>query len=80
MNARRQSTTPKFQMPERHLEDGVVVVRRATEFDTIEVSVERANCFETLRMSEYNAWRLLGCLSVLLGLPLSKEVGKAIKL
>ena len=34
---------------------------------------------ESLVVSEFNAWRIFGAMSLILGIPLSKAAGKAIK-
>lgn len=48
--------------------------------DEITITVTTNGEMRAVTMSKYNAWRTLGCLAVALGIPLSKEVGQAIKL
>lgn len=61
-------------MPERQPGDGAVSLRRDKNMIVIECGSR------VLIVGEYNAWRIFGMLAVLLGIPLSKKVGKAIKL
>jgi hypothetical protein len=71
----------KLKTPPRQPNDGPVKVRRAgANLDVIELCVEHPNCIEVIRVSEHNAWRLFGLLGFMLGIPLTKEAGKAIKL
>lgn len=66
-----------YKMPERSPADGPMSVTR--EGEKIRISAETDGKTESALMTEYNAWRAFGALSVLLGLPLPKAVGKAIK-
>lgn len=66
-------------MPERQPTDGAVSVNRPAK-GMIGITASTDGQLETLRMSEFNAWRVFGMLSLFLGLPLPKAVGKAIKL
>ena len=68
----------EYKMPERQPNDGAVSVSRPSiGADEIWISVENGNHTSTLRMSPYNAWRVLGLLSCMLGLPLVKAAAKA---
>ena len=67
-----------LKMPERLPLDGPVSVRN--EHSTIVVEVKTDHTTETIHMSEYNAWRVFGMLSLMLRIPLPPATGKAIKL
>lgn len=68
----------KLEMPGREANDGPIGVSR--DGRGIRISVVNAGKAEAIDCSEYNAWRILGALSLMLGVPLSKEAGRAIKL
>jgi hypothetical protein len=68
----------KLTMPERKPSDGPMSVNRPGPGE-ITIAAETNGEIQTLTMSEFNAWRTFGCLAMMLGIPLSKEVGKAIK-
>ena len=68
-----------YEMPPRQTIDGPVSVDRPDP-GWIGITVETNDTPARVTMSEYNAWRVFGLLSVMLGLPLSKVVSKAIKL
>lgn len=70
-------TVPK--MPARRPEDGAVKVTRL-DGDFIALDSTWDGKAESLVVSEYNAWRLFGLLSLILGLHLPKKVSAAIKL
>ena len=59
--------------------DGPVSVKRPDDGFVV-VEVTSAGKVESILMSEYNASRVFGMLAVMLGIPLSRDVGKAIKL
>jgi len=68
-------------MPERKPDDGSLTVSLlGPKYDRVAISCERPSGCSGLVLSDYNAWRLFGILSVLLGIPLTKEAGKAITL
>jgi hypothetical protein len=66
----------RLVMPERLLDDGPIEVSRTYREGKITIACAD-NC---VHMSEYNAWRALALLSFMLGVPLSKQAEKAIKL
>lgn len=59
--------------------DGTVTVTRLGR-DLLAVAVVHEGEEQRLMMSEFNARRVFGMLSLMLELPLSPKVGKAIKL
>jgi hypothetical protein len=63
-------------MPERQTDDGAVALRRVGE--KIAVHVTDGGVDQELVMGEHNAWRIFGMLAVMLQIPLSPKVGKAI--
>lgn len=67
----------ELKMPERQHDDGPVSVRIIGDVYMIEATQGRLHTH--LECSEYNAWRILGALSVVLKVPLSKAAQKAIK-
>lgn len=75
----------KLVMPERTKLDGEMGVRRLVAHlggpvECIELHATTAERDMRILCTEYNAWRLLGSLSLLLGVPLSNEAQRAIKL
>jgi hypothetical protein len=68
-----------MKMPARLPDDGLVRVSRLGD-DFIALDSTHAGKEESLVVSEYNAWRIFGLLSVMLHLPLSKAVNKAIQM
>jgi hypothetical protein len=72
----------KLVMPEREPSDGAVRIGRTLPSGSRMVFIEATHGGETecLRISEYNAWRILGMLSLVLEIPLTKEAQRAIKL
>ena len=71
--------TPKNPMPPRQSDDGPVRVSRDGPRHLV-LDVTQDGQHSELRVSEYNAWRLFGMLSLMLQLPLPKAVVQAIKL
>jgi hypothetical protein len=70
-----------LKMPERKPSDGKVSVERCSvPGGYIVVNVVTDGDNYELVMSEHNAWRVFGMLSLILGIPQTKAVGKAIKL
>jgi hypothetical protein len=67
-----------FKMAERTPADGPVSVTR--EGDRIRVTAATDGNRESILMTEYNAARILGLLSLILEAPLSKSVATVIKL
>lgn len=66
------------KQPDRGPDDGPISVNRIGEALVI---TARQGALETrCEMSEYNAWRVFGCLAVMLGVRLPAKIGKAIKL
>lgn len=76
------TTLPK--QPPRQEGDGVVRVERievaGREVDDILICAENTSREGSVRMSEYNAWRVFGMLALMLSIPLPPRVGKAIQL
>jgi hypothetical protein len=70
--------TTKLMMPERKPSDGPMSVNRPSDGE-IAISVTTNGEMSGITMSEFNAWRVFGSLAIMLGIPLSKEAGKAIK-
>lgn len=68
----------QLKMPERQPDDGPISVIRPTD-GVVSISVETGSRLSAVTMSEYNAWRVLGALSVVLGVPLSKAASKVVK-
>lgn len=68
----------KLEMPARQSFDGPCAVRRIGEVLIVESTQngQTTHC----EMSEYNAWRIFGCLSLFLGIPLPPHVRKVIDL
>jgi hypothetical protein len=74
----------KWTMPPRQPEDGKVEISQLDD-DSLVLSVtrvldEKRSDTDSIRMSRYNAARMFGMLSLFLGIPLPKKLGKAIKL
>lgn len=67
-----------LKMPERKPSDGPMGVSRPGP-EQITITATTDGEMQSITMSDYNAWRTLGVLAMMLGIPLSKEVGKAIK-
>lgn len=68
-----------FVQPPRTPSDGAVSVRHPTD-DIIEIEVTTNGVTSNISMSTYNATRVFAMLSLMLRIPLSTAVGKAIKL
>lgn len=66
-----------FKQADRAPEDGPMSVTR--EGKKIRIAVTTGGTEESILVTEYNAARVLGALSLLLEAPLSKQVAKAIK-
>lgn len=69
-----------FVQAPRGSADGAVTVSRDCPPGMLRLSAETNDEIETITLSEYNAARLFGMLSLFLNIPLSAKVGKAIKL
>lgn len=65
----------ELKMPERLPGDGAVKVEHLPNGRVLLVAEGEG----FITVSLYNAWRLLGMMSLILGLPLSKKAAKAIK-
>jgi hypothetical protein len=65
-------------MPQRGPTDGAFSVRRVG--DDIHIAVTQGDSTTEVEMSEYNAWRVFGCLALMLHIPLPKRVASAIRL
>lgn len=80
MSYERRMPMPRIpKMPARLPSDGAVAVTRVDDHH-LTASVTTNGTTETVIMSEFNAWRVFGMLSVMLGIPLPVALGKAIKL
>lgn len=66
-----------LKMPDRQPEDGAMGVNRIGD-GRIGIEVTDHGKHSAIAMSEYNAWRVFGALSLILGIPLTKAAGKAI--
>lgn len=77
--APKKPKTPMYQQPAQRDVDGAVSVCRP-QSDTICIEVATNGVTESITMGGYNAWRIFGMLSVMLGLPLSKAVAESIQL
>ena len=66
----------KYVMPPRATTDGPVSVTIAPE--GIRITCADKLGFHSLTLGAFNAWRVLGMLSIVLQLPLKKAAGKAI--
>lgn len=69
----------KLTMPDRRMIDGAVEVL-AIDDDEILIAVTTNGDRQHMRIGRFNAWRVFGTLSVILGIPLPPATGKAIKL
>lgn len=68
----------KLQQPARQSFDGPCVVRRIGEVIIVEST--QNGMTTRVEMSEYNAWRVFGCLALMLEIPLPERISKAINL
>ncbi len=68
-----------FKQAERLVGDGLVRVHHNDD-ESLTVSVMRNGTIEHITLSEFNAARVFGMIGLMLGIPLTKAVGKAIKL
>lgn len=72
--------TGPLKMPERTTADGNVSVNViGAEHDRLAVSVTTDGREQVLILTEHNAWRVLGLLSFMLKVPLSKAAEKVIR-
>lgn len=69
----------KLVMPMRELTDGPIGISRE-QSRLVRIHAATGGVSQDIVCSEYNAWRLLGSLSLFLGVPLSKEAQRAVKL
>jgi len=67
----------KLIMPERLPMDGAVSVDRV---DSDHLRIGESSSDTAVILSEYNAWRVFGMLSVMLGINLPSSIAKNIKL
>lgn len=70
---------PSELQPPRCPGDGDVRLHRG-DGDSFFFTVTQDGAEQTLWLSGFNAWRLFGMLAIMLGVPLPKKIGKAIKL
>lgn len=72
----------KLEMPARGVSDGPVSIRRISigPVERVILEATQSGKEQAMELSEYNAWRMFGMLSLMLGIPLPAHVGKAIKL
>ncbi len=70
----------RLVMPARKPVDGPAGIDRGDGDGEIGITVEHGGQPQRIVMSEYNAWRVFGMLSVFLHIPLPSATGKAIKL
>lgn len=68
----------RLQQPARQSFDGPCAVRRIGEVIIVEST--QNGMTTRVEMSEYNAWRVFGCLALMLEIPLSPSVSKALNL
>lgn len=67
-----------LKQPERQSFDGPCRVERIG--DVIVVESTQNGVTTRCEMSEFNAWRIFGCLALILEIPLPSRIGKAINL
>jgi hypothetical protein len=67
-----------IKQPERELDDGPIGVRRETVNNRERVMITVND--QTIEMSGFNAWRIFGCLAIMLEIPLPAKTRKAITL
>ena len=74
----------KLEQPARRPTDGMVEVQRMDNStlgdDMINIRVTTGGEDHFITCSPFNAWRVFGMLSVMLGIPLPAATGKAIKI
>lgn len=63
-----------FKMPERKLKDGIVHLDAGPEDDELTLTVGHENDTQSVRMSDYNAARVLALLAFRLGIKLPPDV------
>jgi len=66
-----------LKQPERLPEDGGIRIVRMPDG---KLTIAEDGNHTAVILSEFNAWRVFGMLSIMLGIPLSKKVSVAIKL
>lgn len=64
----------EFEQPPKLDGDGDVSVQRIDAYFLLKCGDE------SMLVSGYNACRLFGCIALMLGIPLGRKIGKAIKL
>jgi hypothetical protein len=67
------------KQPKRAPSDGAIAVRRLPD-GRIVISVVTNGIEGGVFMGEFNAWRVFGALALILGIKLSKKLGKSIYL
>lgn len=67
------------KQPDRATNDGPMRVERPRE-GVIVVAVTTDDVEQIITMSEFNAWRVFGCLAFMLGIKLPSKIQKAIQL
>ena len=76
--------TKKLEQPARRPTDGQVEIQRMDKTtlgdDMINIRVMTGGEEHFLTCSPFNAWRVFGMLSLMLGIPLPAATGKAIKI
>lgn len=68
-----------YEMPPRQPGDGHMGVERVDD-DHLRIYAVTEGQDQAIKVSDFNAWRLFGALSLMLGLPLPKNVSKSIKM
>jgi len=68
-----------LKMPSRLPEDGGITIERGSE-NYLVIGVTNDGKPESIITSEYNAWRIFGALSLMLGIPLPSKTAKEIKM
>lgn len=67
-----------MSQPTRKDGDGRIEVQRVGDY--IDIRCTTDNREDSMSMGEYNAWRLFGMLSTILGIQLPKQLAKNIKI
>ncbi len=68
-----------IKMPPSQAGDGAMLIKRLDDGKiVIDATIDGVTYH--IEVSAYNAWRVFGCLALMLGIPLPKATGKAIKL
>ena len=68
-----------LKQPARRPEDGAVNIRREDD-DHYTIEVTTNGVTQAVLASGFNAWRVVGMLAMMVGIPLPSWVGRAIKL